>query len=439
MSDLAAELNAVLAGTAAGRLLSALGRRMFFPRGIIAQAAEAKQRASVNATLGMAYRDGKPLILSALHDSLPRLSPAETVVYAPTAGVAETRAAWKEELLRKNPSLRADAVSLPIVTPGITAGISYTADLFLDEGDTVAASFPSWDNYRLIFEERRGAVLREIPFFGPDDERETLDLAGIERGLRAAAEGGALRVILNFPNNPSGYAPARGEADALADILFRIAGDGADVLVFCDDAYFGLFYEDGAARESLFARLAGLHERIVAVKIDGPTKEDYAWGLRMAFVTLGSKGLTAEHRDALEKKYMGLIRSSVSCANTPAQYLMLKTLTDSRTPAEKEGFFRLLESRYRAVRRFLAEHAPHPVLRPLPFNAGYFMCFRCTGINAEDLRRALLDCGVGTVALGDRYLRVTFAAIEEDVIKDVYEKIYAAALRLAASPLMSRP
>ena len=55
------------------------------------------------------------------------------------------------------------------------------------------------------------------------------------------------------------------------------------------------------------------------------------------------------------------------------------------------------------------------------------MCFRCTGINAEDLRRALLDRGVGTVALGEKHLRVTFAAIEEDAIKDVYEKIYATA------------
>jgi hypothetical protein len=41
---LARELNAALAHTAAGALMSDLGRRIFFPKGIIAQSAEAKQQ-----------------------------------------------------------------------------------------------------------------------------------------------------------------------------------------------------------------------------------------------------------------------------------------------------------------------------------------------------------------------------------------------------------
>ena len=45
-----------------------------------------------------------------------------------------------------------------------------------------------------------------------------------------------------------------------------------------DDAYFGLVYEDNVFKESIFARLAGLSENIMAVKLDGPTKEDYVWG-----------------------------------------------------------------------------------------------------------------------------------------------------------------
>jgi aspartate/methionine/tyrosine aminotransferase len=321
-----------------------------------------------------------------------------------------------------------------VVVPGITAGISYTAELFLDEGETIVASSPCWDNYGLIFQDRRGAIMLKAPFFKDGDGltgQTGLDIDGIGKQLRKAAQSGVLRVILNFPNNPSGYSPTRAEEDALVTILWDIAEAGTDVLVLCDDAYFGLFYEDDIIQESMFGRLVNLHERILAIKIDGPTKEDYAWGFRMAFVTLGSKGLEERHWDAIIKKYMGFIRSSVSCANTPAQYLMLKTMEDPRTPAEKERFFTLLKHRYQTVKRFIASRPAHPALTPLPFNSGYFMSFRCNGFEAETLRRELLDRGIGAIALEGQYLRITFAAIEEEHIEQVYGEIYDAAGALA--------
>ncbi|MDR1419392.1 MAG: aminotransferase class I/II-fold pyridoxal phosphate-dependent enzyme [Treponema sp.] len=426
MHVLADELNIRLDGTIAGRLLSGLGRRIYFPKGIIAQSAEAKQAAhTANATIGIAYRGGKPLIMSSISDNLPCLKPDETVAYAPTAGVESVRQAWKDQMLRKNPSLDPKHFSLPVVVPGLTAGISYTADLFLDEGQRMFSGGPCWDNYGLIFRERRGGELTEIPFFG---NGPGLNLEAIGAALREEAKTGVVRIIFNFPNNPSGYSPSRAEGDALAALIREIAEGGADVLVLCDDAYFGLFYEEDAGGESLFVRLASLHERVLAVKIDGPTKEDYAWGFRMAFVSFGSLGLDGEGIDAVIKKYMGAIRSSVSCANTPAQYLMLKTLEDPRTAGEKEGYYRMLRSRYRTVKRFIEEKGEHPVLEPLPFNSGYFMSFLCNGINAETLRRELLTRhGIGTVVLEEKYLRVAFAALDEDKIPRVYEIIYQAA------------
>jgi aspartate/methionine/tyrosine aminotransferase len=373
----------------------------------------------------MAYSGGRPLIMSAISDSLPRLKSEESVIYAPTAGVEKVRLAWKEQLLLKNPSIKAEHLSLPVVVPGITSGISYSADLFLDAAQTIISSDPCWDNYGLIFRDRREANVEAISFFngGPG-----LDLEAIGKTLRQEAEKGPLRIILNFPNNPSGYSPTRKEEDALVNLIREIAESGKDVLVLCDDAYFGLFYEEDIIQESIFGRLVNLHERVLAIKLDGPTKEDYAWGFRMAFVTLGSRGLEQEHCEALIKKYMGIIRSSVSCANTPAQYLMLKTMEDARTPAEKEGFFNLLTSRYQAVKQFIDAHPNHPVLSPLPFNSGYFMSFRCNGVEAEILRKKLLDRGIGAIALGEQYLRVTFAAIDEKDIPEVYETIYETAL-----------
>ena len=56
------------------------------------------------------------------------------------------------------------------------------------------------------------------------------------------------------------------------------------LVVLLDDAYFGLFYED-SIKESLFGLLADTHPNILPVKIDGATKENYVWGLRVGFIT----------------------------------------------------------------------------------------------------------------------------------------------------------
>ncbi|MDR1971397.1 MAG: aminotransferase class I/II-fold pyridoxal phosphate-dependent enzyme [Treponema sp.] len=427
----AEELNSVLQGTIVSRLLSGLGQRFYFPRGIITQSAEAKQSAHVaNGTIGMAYKNGRPLILSAIADCLPTLSPEESVVYAPTAGVESARSVWKDLIIRKNPSVRADQISLPAVVPGLTAGLSYTADMFIDEGDRILVSDPCWDNYSLIFHTRRGADMREVPFFGAGPG---LNLDSIRKAVQEEAKSGRVRILLNFPNNPSGYSPTVREEDALVEILREAADGGADVLVICDDAYFGLFYEDDISKESPFVRFSSLHDRILAVKVDGPIKEDYIWGFRMGFVTYAGRGLRTPHYEALIRKLMGAIRSSVSCANTPAQYIMLRAMEDERTPPEKEYFLNTMKGRYRKVKAFISGSPPHPVLKPLPFNSGYFMCFRCEGLSAEKLRQELLTAqGIGAISLEDRYLRIAFAGIDEDKIEAVYRTIYDTAAGLVS-------
>ncbi|MDR2257625.1 MAG: aminotransferase class I/II-fold pyridoxal phosphate-dependent enzyme, partial [Treponema sp.] len=202
-------------------------------------------------------------------------------------------------------------------------------------------------------------------------------------------------------------------------------------LVICDDAYFGLFYEENISKESLFVRFANLHERVLAIKVDGPIKEDYVWGLRMGFLTYGSRGLNTEHYEALVKKLMGAIRSSVSCTNTSAQYLMLKAMEDSRTPGEKKRYFKMMRGRYDAVKSFIRSHPDHPVLKPLPFNSGYFMSFYCSAVDAEALRGELLTKhGIGTISLGEHYLRVAFSGIDEELLAGVYQTIYDTAARL---------
>lgn len=422
LNPLAQELNESLKGTSAEALFSDLGKRIYFPKGIIAQGGEAKQKASVaNGTIGTTVINGKPAILPSVQKWAPELSSGELVAYAPTAGLPAIREAWKQKQIQKNPSLANKLTSLPVVVPGLTAGLSYIMDLFVDADKPMLAPNPSWDNYVLIAEARRGSEFHQFEMF----KDGKFNIAGLEEAVKTEAKKyGSVRLILNFPQNPSGYSPTSAEVKELCRILKEVGESGAKALVISDDAYFGLNYEDTIEPESLFAHICDLHENVLAVKADGPTKEDFAWGLRCGFLTFGCKGFTEAQYENLVKKLMGVIRSSVSCSATPSQTLILKSFQDPNNDAEKAAFRKVLEGRYKVVRNFVDTHKCSD-LEALPFNSGYFMSFRTIGIDAEALRVKLLnEKGIGTIQIDSQTLRVAFSSIEENLIEKVYTEIY---------------
>ena len=421
INPLAQELNDALKGTTPGELLSDVGTRLYFPKGIIAQSAEAKKLGkTANGTIGTTVVEGKPIMLPSIKKYVPDLTSSELVGYAPTAGNPDLRAMWQESIIRKNPLLKDKKFSLPVVVPGLTAGISYLADLFLDETKPLVAADPSWDNYVLIAEARRNAKFVQFKMF----KDGKFNIEGLKETMQKQAESGSVRILLNFPQNPSGYSPTSGEAKQLVSIVKEIAEKDAKVMVWCDDAYFGLNYEDNIEKQSLFAYLCDLHENVLAAKIDGPTKEDFAWGFRTGFITFGCKGLSDAQYEALVKKLMAAIRSSVSCAATPSQSLILKAASDGKLEEEKAEFRKILERRYKLVRDFVSTHESK-FIKPLPFNSGYFMSFDTMSIDAEKLRQKLLnDRGIGTISIDVKTLRVAFSSLDEEKINIVYQAIY---------------
>lgn len=429
LNPLAQELNTALAGTTAGTLLSDLGTRIYFPKGIIAQSAEAKKLGkTANATIGTALINGTPIILPAVHKFAPELSAGQLVSYAPTAGIPELRTLWKDKLYAKNPGLKGKNISLPVVVPGLTAGISFLSDLFVDEKHPLLAADPSWDNYALIVEARRNSELHQFSMF----KDGKFDIDSFKAALANEAKTvGSVRVILNFPQNPSGYSPTVNEAEQIVAAVKAEAEKGTKIIVWDDDAYFGLNYEKDIYPQSLFAELCDLHENVLAIKIDGPTKEDFAWGFRNGFITFGGKGMSEAHYDALVKKLMGLIRSSVSCSTTPSQNMILGAVKDANLEAQKLEYRTILENRYTIVRTFVDSHSSK-VLKALPFNSGYFMSFALSGVDAEELRLALLNNkGIGTIAIDSKTLRVAFSSLDDDKIVPVFEAIYQEAENLA--------
>lgn len=409
-------------------LLSEKGRAIFWPKeGILKQSAEAKGK-KINATVGIATEHGNPMCLDSLKKQVP-LEMCDCLPYAPSFGRKDLRELWKEKIHEKNPSLQG-TTTLPIVTGGLTHGLTTVAYLFFNEGDEIILPDKFWGNYKLIFQNGFGAKFNTYETF--------VDGAFNTKGLKKKiTEGGIGKkiVFLNIPNNPTGYSPTTDEYDAIVKILKDAAEAGNKLLVICDDAYFGLVYEEGIARESLFAQVANLHSNILAVKVDGCTKEEYVWGLRVAFLSFATQNLTDESADALEQKTAGAIRGTVSNCCHLSQSLMLRTLQSPTYQAEKQKNFEILQERYRVTKEVLSNNKEkyETCFSPLPFNSGYFMCVELKNLEGENLRQILLqEFDTGVIAMGN-LLRIAFSSLDKEQIEPLFENIYLACEKVSPS------
>ncbi len=408
------------------RMLSALGRALYFPKGILSQSAEAKEKATFcNATIGIARGGGEAMHLPCVMEQLRGFSADDVLPYAPATGKPSLRAKWAEDMLRKNPTLAGKPMSMPVVTSGITHGLSLLADMFVDPGDVVLLPRKLWGNYRMIFGVRHGADIRHYPFFA---EAGGFDTDGFAQALQANAGSEKLVVLLNFPNNPTGYSLTAQEARRVCEALTELAEGGCNVVAACDDAYFGLFYEEDVLKESLFAHLADSHERLLAVKLDGATKEDYVWGLRLGFMTFSAPTPSEQLHGALESKTGGAIRGNISNCSHLSQAAFLRAMRDEGYEKEKQERLAVMRARATKVKEVLAQDRYSSVWTPYPFNAGYFMCLELRGIEAEHFRlRLLAEHGVGVIATGKNDIRVAFSCIEEQDIPELFELMFTCA------------
>ncbi len=427
MNPIAKELNEIIenGNPHIYEMLSGAGKKLFFPKGILSQSAEAKEKAyKFNATIGMATEQGRTMCLPSIMTMLKGLKPEEALTYAPSFGIMPLRKVWKEALFEKNPSLKGKNISLPVVTNAITHGLSVVSDMWVDPGDIIILPDKMWGNYNLIFAVRRDAQIIQYSLF---NEHGNFNLEAFKSCVQSQAKARKkLIVILNFPNNPTGYTVSPQEADGIVGILSDLAQQGTNIIAVTDDAYFGLFYEQDALKESIFSRLTGIHQRVLAIKLDGATKEDFVWGLRVGFITYGAKleeSSTLVY-ESLEKKTAGAVRGSISNASHLSQEIVLKAVNSDSYSKEKEQKFHIMQERALEVKRVLSDPKYKDAWEVYPFNSGYFMCLKLKNVEAEPLRIHLLEkYGIGLISLGKSDLRVAFSCIEKSDVQELFDRV----------------
>ena len=421
-------------------LLSKRGKEVFMPQGVFHWVNRAKKEANIDATIGVgrglkseisdtASSDPTILYLPSVDAMFNGLEPEEIFPYASPTGLPAFRQAWKEWQIWKMKQQHGDNAKLPslmtpIVTSGLTGALHTLSTLFIDPEETVVVPDKRWGVYDMTMSQLIGARLESVPLFN----KGRINVQGFAEALiKTAQKQHKMLLILNFPHNPTGYMPDPQNVQELNDALVTVVEKtGKELVIFLDDAYEGLVYDQNVCQWSLFSDLATLHPKILPVKIDGISKEFFFWGGRIGCITFPLMDHWEKHEEIeneLENKVGAIIRGTVSNSCRLVQGLMAKLLNENREQLlkERDHLIKVISERAHVLRKEL-ETLTDPVVQADPFNAGLFALLNIQGMSASKFADHLLrQYGIGTVAFENKErglngIRITFGSvIKEDI------------------------
>jgi len=351
-----------------------------------ARALVAAGRDIVSMAVGEPDFDAPPLVREAAHAAIE----SGEVRYTPAAGLPALRTALAEMLTTKR--------GVPMTSEGVVVthsgkhALSHALLALIDPGDEVVLLLPAWSSYDELVRFAGGVVCAVRPRgdAGPDFEQLTGALTPRTRGI-----------VLNTPNNPSGYVWSEAELRRLLEIARE-----RDLWIISDEIYARLVY--GAARHVSPASLdEDARSRVIIV--DGASKAYAMTGYRMGFLA-GPPAIA---------KAVGEMQSQISgCPNYVSQQAYLAGLRHD--PPEMETMRRAFDARrqrlYTGLRRLGLD-----LVEPL----GAFYAFpnvsRCTdergvrGFCEDALEAEGLVLVPGTAFGMEGHVRFSYALAEERI------------------------
>ncbi|MGH6953277.1 MAG: pyridoxal phosphate-dependent aminotransferase [Alphaproteobacteria bacterium] len=286
--------------------------------------------------------------------------------YTPNAGVSELRealAAYGSELYRV--PIGVDRIT--VLCSGVNA-IMLSMQILLDAGDNIVCPSPLWPNIEGAASVM-GAAVRSVPL-DFDGQRWRLDLERLED----AVDDRTRAVLVNSPNNPSGWVMSAEQQKALLDWC-RSRG----LWVVADEVYARIIYDRRVAPS--FLEHAEPDDRLIVV--NSFSKPWAMTGWRLGWITAPPRlGPTLE----IMNEY------NVAGAATFAQWAGIVALKDG------EAFIADSVERYRRARDLVYQRLTgHPRIRFARPEAAFYAFFSVDGVRdslgfAKDL---LKHTGVG--------------------------------------------
>ena len=306
--------------------------------------------------------------------------------YVPNSGVPELRQAIAEYMT----TLYGRPVEMDRITATTSGmhGIMLAYQTILDPGDTVVIVGPIWPNAvhaaAVLRAQVRVVALREV------GGEWTIDLDALFDALN-----GAKALIINSPNNPTGWMAERAELEA----IFAFCRDHG-IWMVCDDVYARLVY-DGRTLAPSVAQMAEPDDRVIV--INSFSKNWNMTGWRLGWITAPPDLL-----QTLAK----LTEYNIAGPPTFVQHAGIVALRDGEAHvAQSRAAF---EERRDLVFRRLSSLNRIGMAKP----KGAFYAFFSVEGEANSLafaKRILHDAGVGLAPgtafgdVGEGYLRLCFA------------------------------
>jgi aspartate/methionine/tyrosine aminotransferase len=311
--------------------------------------------------------------------------------YSHNLGLAELREALSAYTGALHPPVGPERIA--VTSSGVSA-LMLATQMLVEPGDEVVVVVPVWPNLPAQ-PAILGARVVRVPLVPPaaNEGAWTLDLQRLLEAVTPATR----MLLVNAPNNPTGWTLTRAEQQALLDHCRRTG-----TWIVADEVYERLWFEGGAAAPS-FLDLAEAEDRLIVV-------HSFSKSFLMTGWRLGWMVLPAGHDGAMAK----LIEFNSSCAPVFVQRAGLAALAGARQSVPALAA-RLRECRDRLVGGL--QCLPGVMLaRP---RGGMYAFFRVPGMSDDSLacaKRLVADHGLGLapgVAFGpeaEGWLRWCFAS-----------------------------
>ncbi|MFX1380021.1 MAG: aminotransferase class I/II-fold pyridoxal phosphate-dependent enzyme [Promethearchaeota archaeon] len=436
---------------------SDIGKRIFLPDGIFYWAKRAKEEAELIGTLGAAYGFEKDFIEGGKNDWLPcylkeikeysNLSVKEIVPYTSIGGLLDTREFWKKWIIQKalygnNEDLLHSRlnkyITTPVITGGVTNGIFQACALFLKPSDTIILPNKRWGNYDNIVTKFIGAKCKSFEFF----KNNAINIDALRTAIREVAKlQDKIVILLNFPNNPTGYVPTLEESSSLVEMLKESQLNyRKPIIILVDDAYEPYVFKDNVLNRSIFYDLHQLEENIIPIKLDGITKELLIYGGRIGFITIGLKPNWVENdeelqmlKDEIHNKLEGFIRATISNCNSFYQVLVYKLFQDKgmeQIMKSRKEVHNLLKERYNCINSELKK-LNNPNISVDPNSGGFFVFLNLNPdkIKAKEFADHLLKyykVGIIPIERLDENvngIRIAYSSVDQSRIPELIKRI----------------
>jgi len=288
--------------------------------------------------------------------------------YAHNLGLPELREAVAAYMSGLHPKIEASRIA---ITSGGVSALMLAVQALVDAGDEVVAVTPVWPNLTAQ-PAILGATVRCVPLV-PRAGQWTLDLDA----LRAAVTPATKLLIVNAPNNPTGWTLTRAEQQS---ILEHCRGTGTWILA--DEVYERLYYEptpNGCAPS--FLDIAGADDRLVVA-------HSFSKSFLMTGWRLGWLVLPPALMDGMGK----LIEFNTSCASVFTQRAGIAALAHGPEITPK------IVAHLKACRDTLVPLlADIPGVEVAPASGGMYAFFKLEGFgdSLEVAKRLVVEAGLG--------------------------------------------